>query len=1008
MAKKLAEKAVDWEKTENILGIDQFLWRKRIIALSKLIDEETQKVLDVGAGAMYLRNILPISMEYYPMDCVKRCDKTLVYDINNYEFPDMHVDVCVCAGIIEYVNDIDWLFDCLAKTCHQIVLSYKSKEAGFSTSLYTSKEVTNKLLERGFILTKWDKEFIEWPLLASFKKVTPSLLKNNYFCTGCGACYNKCPSGAIELLPDEQGFLKPDIDFNLCIHCNKCIRVCPATQQSVESNSNGVDCYTAWASDEVRKDSSSGGAFSVMAQEILENGGIVYGAGWNNEFYLNHMGISQITDLKILRHSKYIQSNTKKTFEETKMVLEKGIYVMYVGTPCQIAGLRAYLEKDYENLITVDLICFCVTPVTAFRKYLEEFFGIVNIEDVVFRDKYRGWNADGYTIHKKDGTILKLGLESDYYQKAFHMVLCRNKTCEDCRYADFPRTGDITLGDFWGIDQHIESWNDRNGTSMILANSNRGKKFLSKVYKKFKRIERVPLEWIRGKGNRIEGDGRGRNTNADRFMNELKTKTFKEAFDMVINNKHDVALICLINNNYGNNLTNYALYQFLNEENYSVILIDQTQNAQWKPYKKKWELFAHVPFDTYDSIPSFDNKTDLKKLNQSCNTFLVGSDQLFRAIFVEGMDYHSCMDWVQSDKYKIAYATSFGTDDFEGGSEIKSKMKYYLKRFNAISVREYSGVNILKNEFGIDKGSWVLDPVFLCNKKYYEEMAHMGRIRIPKNNFIGAYILDPSEEKEKIINLLCDKYDIKKYNVICDGEMNETDLQKKWNLSILSKPVVEEWLANVLYSKIYITDSFHGLCFALIFNKDFFVVSKRGSWRGQTRLKSLLGYLKLEDRIIESVKELENGKIYEHIDYKDVNFLLNDKILESKKWILEELCKGHFYNGRLETYDILGERIDKILVNAEERNKLLQRQLNEINYSTNLTVKKLEEIVQNIDKVYNQYEGETKKIRDELISAQKVNGELEKQLTDLYTSNSWKATAGPRKIKSLLLKILKH
>lgn len=383
------------------------------------------------------------------------------------------MDVAVCAGIIEYLNDLEWFFGELSRRADKIILSYKSKEGGFWGSLFTTDEIIQMLQMWGFLVTEWDREFSkEWPLLARFERITPQSLMHNYFCTGCGACVNKCPQSAIKLYPDKYGFLKPQIDGK-CVNCSLCVEVCPTAKLTAvkETPDTPVKCFAAWADDEIRRDSSSGGAFTMFAQHILEKNGTIYGVDYTKDFFVSHIGVSNAADLKRLRHSIYVQSNTGTTYAEAKEKLENNENVLFVGTPCQIAGLNLFLGHQYENLLTVDLVCFCITPVTAFRQYLEEEYGIKNIKDVVFRDKYRGWNRDGYTIHMKDGSIRYLVLDTDDYQKAFYNVLCRNGTCENCQFAGFPRQGDITLGDFWAVEVHDPSWNDQKGTSLIMANT---------------------------------------------------------------------------------------------------------------------------------------------------------------------------------------------------------------------------------------------------------------------------------------------------------------------------------------------------------------------------------------------------------------------------------------------------------------------------------------------------------------------------------------------------------
>ena len=1043
---KFVKGPVDWESIEAVYGgTDTVIWRKRIIATIKLMGSDIGSVLDVGAGSMFLKKILPPGVQYYPLDYERHCDETLVCDLNAYEFPDVTADAAVLAGILEYLNDVDWLFDTLASRVSMIVLSYKGKEGGFEQSVYTSDELITKLRTRGFILTGRDEEFKEWPLLARFQKVTPQLLGANYFCTGCGACTSSCPTNAIELGLDSQGFLKPKINSEKCVNCNRCVEGCPSVHPLQNDHCAQPICYAGWAQDEIRQDSSSGGAFSVFAQNILREGGIVFGAAWTENFFLAHKGIFNVEELAELRHSKFAQSYTGDTFRKVRDQLEKGKPVLYVGTPCQISGLYSFLGNGYDRLYTIDLLCFCAPPITAFRKYLSEQHGIKNVRQVVFRDKCRGWLADGYSIYKRDGNVLQPVGGSDDYQKAYHTVLLRNSNCENCIYAGFPRQGDITLGDFWGIEQHDSTWNDGKGTSVILINSEKGQQLLNAVQGEFLRIEQVPLDWVRGKGNRIEKDGRPRHKGAEEFLSDLEKCTFHEAVERTILGKRDIGLVCMHNDNYGNNLTNYALYQYLNDSGYSVAMIDQAKDAPWVPQTEKLSLFGHIPYKTMDLFPSSDDKLQLKKMSEKFDLFLVGSDQLFRAVFSEGLDLHPCMDWVTANKPKVSYATSFGVEFFEGDSTLRAKMGYYLNRFQALSVREASGVDILKREFGIDGGVCVLDPVFLCDQKNFEDMAQFGKLRLPQKPYLGGYILDPSEKKAALIDKILKENRLEELSVISDGCVEEAgqDTSGLWNKPILKHSLIEEWLANVLYSDVFVTDSFHGVCFALIFEKDFWIVTNENCWRGGERLRNLLSMLGLENRLILEEADLNAIDLTEHIDYSQVNQRLNWKREESKTWLRQSLELRKSFCGNYDAYDILGEQIDGNLVKLqrlEERvmddenrfenglrssavqfEGMLKAELQVSREAENALWQQLRVLVeeemkknQEAERIARQQlqallEEERKKSQEaeyKLEQALREKSGLEHQIATMYLSNSWQITWPLRKIRAVFRRFI--
>lgn len=1021
---KFVKGPVDWEYWKAAHGgTDVIVWRTRTIAIRKLIGDDVRSVLDVGAGSMFLGKLLPPEVQYYPLDYERHCDETLVCDLNAYEFPDVTADVAVLAGILEYVNDVDWLLDTLSNRVSTIVLTYRGKEKGYKECLYTCDEMIMKLRYRGFVLTGRDREFEKEWMIAKFQKAAPRLLGTNHYCTGCGACVNSCNAGAIELKPDFQGFLKPCLDTEKCVGCNRCVEVCPSIYPHENSHyaNSDADCYAAWAQDEIRRESSSGGAFSVLAQSILHEGGTVFGAAWTEDFCVEHKSISSVEELAELRRSKYVQSNTMDTFRQVRDQLEKGKPVLYVGLPCQIAGLHAFLGKKYERLYAIDLICFCAVSITVFKKHLSEQFGIENVQKVVFRDKHLGWEPYGYSIYRQDGSVIQRGIDIDDYPKGYQKALYRNKTCEDCLYADFPRQGDITLGDFWGIGKHDPTWNDKKGTSIIVVNSEKGQELLDAVKADFQRIERVPLEWAKGKGNRIEKRWVSpRHKRAEDFLTNLDKYTFKERLETALQDKHDIGLICMHTNNYGNHLTNYALYQYLNDSGYSVAIINQTKGVRWNP-PRELSLFGHIPYKQYDLVMDTENKLQLKKLNEKCGIFITGSDQLFRATFFEGTDLHPGMDWVTSNKPKVSYATSFGIEHFEGNATLKAKMGYFLKRFQAISVREASGIDILNQDFGINGAVCVLDPVFICDKEHYVNMARFGKMRLPQNAYLGGYILDPSEEKAALINKILEESELKEISIISDvprgrdtsSSLKEVSIINDGPIPFLKAALVEEWLANVLYSDVFITDSFHGACFALIFEKDFWIVTNESCWRGGERLRNLVSMLEIEDRLILEGTDFSTIDFSEHIDYEEINRKLDAKREESKKWLREALELGKSFSDCYDVYDILGEQIDKTselidkntvnLQRVEERMTADEKRIENGLRDSAVQLKKILEETKKHQEVERRLE-QTLKEKERLLREKCA---LEQQIATMYQSNSWQVTWPLRKIRSVFRRLLR-
>lgn len=327
--------------------------------------------------------------------------------------------------------------------------------------------------------------------------VKPGLFEKKENCCGCGACKNACPTGAIVMQPDEDGFLYPQINSAACINCGVCARVCFYQQTTELSPPQSVYAATCLHTEILQK-SSSGGIFAVLAKAILADGGSVYGAAYtyNQEqgLYVSHIGIDSAEELWRLQGSKYVHSDIMLTYREAEQDLKAGRKVLFSGTPCQIDGLKGYLRKDYENLLTVDIVCHGVPGNKQFAEYIhyleDKYKG--EITGFQFRDKTKGWE-DFFLraeVRKKRKAVTRT---EHWHFSAYYVHFLRadmyRKNCYSCKYAGINRCSDITLGDYWGIRKEHpelfvkEQWWERlyDGISCVLINSNRGRKILESV-----------------------------------------------------------------------------------------------------------------------------------------------------------------------------------------------------------------------------------------------------------------------------------------------------------------------------------------------------------------------------------------------------------------------------------------------------------------------------------------------------------------------------------------------
>lgn len=312
-------------------------------------------------------------------------------------------------------------------------------------------------------------------------------IKEKKECTGCSACFNICPTKAISMQEDEEGFVYPKIDETKCIKCGLCEKTCPCVSEVKNINLDKPTVLASWSLDSENKlQSSSGGCFYEFAKYIIAQGGVVFGAGFDNELNVIHKLVDNIKDLAELKGSKYVQSKIGDCYVQAKKCLEEEKLVLFVGTPCQVAGLKSCLKnKQYDNLYTADLICHGVPSGKVYRKYLKEQEQKNNAKPIslTFRDKSDGWKKYKVKIEFESGKYVKSASE-DIYLRAFLSNICLRPSCYSCKFARLPRVADITLGDFWGIDSINPKLDDDTGTSELVINSEKGKELLSKVKEK--------------------------------------------------------------------------------------------------------------------------------------------------------------------------------------------------------------------------------------------------------------------------------------------------------------------------------------------------------------------------------------------------------------------------------------------------------------------------------------------------------------------------------------------
>lgn len=368
--------------------------------------------------------------------------------------------------------------------------------------------------------------------------INEKLEQENLTCCGCTACYAICPKGAITMQEDGEGFKYPAIDKSKCIDCGLCCKVCPLDKK-LENLITPAVSFACTAKDEnFAKQSSSGGVFAILANMYIKEQAVIYGAAFDDNLNVCHIRADKKDELKSLYTSKYVQSDMGNAFRQVKGDLDNGKKVLFAGTPCQVAGLKSYLQKDYLNLLSVDFICHGVPSPLVWQRYIIAMEKKLNnkITEISFRDKKDGWKNYYFKLSTANGDVFYEKHGENIYMKGFLKDLYLRPSCYDCKFKTLHRASDITLADFWGIEKIIPEINVEKGVSLCWASSEKGDTILDKALKQTI-YEQVDLnEAIKHNPSAITSVKRHKNRN--KFFEDIS--------------KSDIDIISLIEKYYDN------------------------------------------------------------------------------------------------------------------------------------------------------------------------------------------------------------------------------------------------------------------------------------------------------------------------------------------------------------------------------------------------------------------------------------------------------------------------
>lgn len=339
-------------------------------------------------------------------------------------------------------------------------------------------------------------------------------IRDKALCCGCGACSQICPKHCIVLSQDEEGFLYPSVNEETCVDCGLCEKVCPVINQRTVHNKPQQAYAAVNKTESIRMASSSGGVFRAIADVVMRDKGVVFGAKFDDNWSVIHDCTETSDGLAAFQGSKYVQSEIRDCYQRAKIFLDQGRKVLFSGTPCQIAGLNLFLRKSYSNLVTVDLICHGVPSPRVWDEYLEEEIARqcnrknsvlprpihekdVLVEGIVFRDKSEGWKKYSFALAlsttKGSGEKIqfcsRMPLNKNIYLRGFLSNLYLRPSCYNCPAKSSKSGADITLADFWNVHRVVEDFDDNKGTSLIIVNSLKGKSLIDSTSLRIKKVD---------------------------------------------------------------------------------------------------------------------------------------------------------------------------------------------------------------------------------------------------------------------------------------------------------------------------------------------------------------------------------------------------------------------------------------------------------------------------------------------------------------------------------------
>lgn len=686
---------------------------------------------------------------------------------------------------------------------------------------------------------------------------------------------------------DDEGFIRAEVNAEACIHCGLCNKVCPVGEGKERGAVEPLAAYVAWNGNEAElRLSSSGGIFSVLAQRTLQSGGVVCGAVYDEKGNIFHSFAEDEAGLERMRGSKYVQSAMRDCYPKVKEYLQAGRQVLFTGVPCQVAGLHAYLGKAEANLLTMEILCEGAPSPGALALHLrQQCPDLAEIDSLSFRDKSFGWTQTlvvNYRTAAGEKKRFVAPAAQDAYIRVMFAAISQGRNCYACRFREGRSGADITIGDMWAIGIAAPEIKPTYGASTVLLNTAKGAAVYAEVQAQLGCNKKVPY-LTSGINNaylyrapKIEPAARAA------FYEGYKAgKPMEESAQKAIQLSNRIAILNHAGHcSYGSNLTAYALQEYLRRQGHD------TRIVSLRPFRSPYPETIKPYLSFISSVLRWTKHcygpSDCATLNRDFETFIVGSDQVFRyprpwiRRCAEPTFY---LEFAAQGKRRVAYAASFGLSTYQGPPRLVRRFYKALRDFDAVSVRERQGLDILRERFDFTEAHAVLEPVFLLEQKDWQRFSQASAV-VKKAPYWVKFFFFNASLAEAPVKTCAAAYQ-------CDTR----DLIKE-------KPDVMTWLRITEEADFIVTDSFHMMCFAIIFRRRFAIISSEA--HGKARLLDLLTTLGLQHRLIDTDTEGKTPELLEKrltelaetpLNTAELTAKLAPLRAESAAWLLQAIRK---------------------------------------------------------------------------------------------------------------------